>query len=168
MISVLLKAWGNKIRKWCFHLGTCAHCMLLMLASVYCRIKNSLSKHHHPCHVCQKLDKFHTHFLHQRLIGDSPLYWWIDGPQEQVKSKEILLEISHWCKLLRWSCRFFTGLDLRGSPSNELRHQKMFNDIQPFSTMPFPRLNPLCIFQMQAALDIYIVWRERSEAEKPG
>ena len=31
----------------------------------------------------------------------------------------------------------------------------MFNDIQPFSMKPFPRLNPLCIFQMQAVLDIY-------------
>ena len=109
MISVLFKAWINKISKWCFHC-TCAHCMLLMLASVYCRIKNSLSKHHHPCTVCHKLDKFQTLFLHQRLIGDSSLCWWIDGIQEQVKSKEILLEISHWCKLLRWSCRFFLGL----------------------------------------------------------
>ena len=155
MISVLFKAWRNKIRKWCFHLGTCAHCMLLMLASVYCRIKNSLSKHHHPCNVCHKLDKFHTHFLHQRLIGDSSLCWWIDGIQEQVKFKKFLLEISR-CKLLRWSCRFFfTWLDLRGSPSSELRHQKMFNDIQPFSMKPFPRLNPLCIFQMQAVLNIY-------------
>ena len=50
---------------------------------------------------------------------------------------------------------FFTRLDLRDSPSSELRHQKMFNDIQPFSMKPFPRLNPLCIFQMQAVLDIY-------------
>ena len=106
MISVLFKAWINKILKWCFHLGTCAHCMLLMLASVYCRIKNSLSKHHHPCNVCHKLDKFQTHFLHQRLIGDSSLCWWIDGIQEQVKFKKFLLEISR-CKLLRWSCRFF-------------------------------------------------------------
>ena len=123
MISFLFKAWINKILKWCFHLGTCAHCMLLMLASVYCRIKISLSKHHHPCNVCHKLDKFQTHFLHQRLIGDSSLCWWIDGIQEQVKFKKFLLEISQ-CKL-----------------------------------KPSPRLNPLCIFQMQAVLDIYYLGR---------
>ena len=142
MISVLFKAWINKILKWCFHLGTCAHCMLLMLASVYCRIKNSLSKHHHPCNVCHKLDKFHTHFLHQRLIGDSSLCWWIDGIQEQVKFKKFLLEISR-CKLLRWSCRFFylawfTCLSIKwiAASENVQRHSAFLNEAIP-SFKPF-------------------------------
>ena len=81
MISVLFNAWRNKIRKWCFHLGTCAHCMLLMLASVYCRIKNSLSKHHHQYTVWHKLDKFHAHFLHQRLIALETVPY-VDGLME--------------------------------------------------------------------------------------
>ena len=158
MISVLFKAWINQIRKWCFHLGTCAHCMLLMLASVYCRIKNSLSKHHHPCNVCHKLDKFQTHFLHQRLIGLETVPY-VDGLME-YRSKWNLrsfcwkyLGVNYWDEVVV----FFTWLDLRASPSSELRHQKMFNDIQPFSMKPFPRLNPLCIFQMQAVLNIYFL-----------
>ena len=61
------------------------------------------------------------------------------------------LGVNYWDQVVV----FLTWLDLRGSPSSELRHQKMFNDIQPFSMKPFPRLNPLCIFQMQAVLDIY-------------
>ena len=55
---------------------------------------------------------------------------------------------------------FFTRLDLRGSPSSELRHQKMFNDIQPFSMKPFPRLNPLYVFPNAGSPEYIFLWGE--------
>ena len=110
-----------------------------------------------PMHHLPQIRKFQTHFLHQWLIGDSSLCWWIDGIQEQVKFKKFLLEISR-CKLLRWSCRFFylawfTCLSIKwiAASENVQRHSAFLNEAIP-SFKPF-----ICIFQMQAVLDIYFL-----------
>ena len=90
-------------------------------------------------------------------VGDSSLCWWIDGIQDQVKFKKFLLEISR-CKLLRWSCRFFylawfTCLYIKwiAASENVQRHSAFLNEAIP-SFKPF-----ICIFQMQAVLNIYFL-----------
>ena len=95
-----------------------------------------------PMHHLPQIRKFQTHFLHQWLIGDSSLCWWIDGIQEQVKFKKFLLEISR-CKLLRWSCRFFylawfTWLSIKwiAASENVQRHSAFLNEAIP-SFKPF-------------------------------